>query len=141
MKLSERFYEIWGLTFEGAEERTYALKDEIAQLEATLDRSNKQFGELYGKNLELKEKNMQLREENNRKIGYGVKLEAELRRSQRAYAEIYSTCAQLEEENERLMGALQLTADIVIDKYDACDEPLNKAWDAAVDALKEGDDA
>ena len=34
MKLSERFYEIWGLTHEGGEERTYALRYEVKQLEA-----------------------------------------------------------------------------------------------------------
>ena len=35
-------------------------------------------------------------------------------------------------ENAKLKRAVQLTADIVIDKYDACDEPLNEAWHAAV---------
>jgi hypothetical protein len=35
----------------------YVRADEVAQLEATLDRSNKQFGELYGKNLKLEAEN------------------------------------------------------------------------------------
>lgn len=36
MKLTERFYEMWGLTFEGGEERTYSIMKEVAQLEEAL---------------------------------------------------------------------------------------------------------
>lgn len=32
--LSERFYEMWGLTLEGGEERTYAINEDVAKLEA-----------------------------------------------------------------------------------------------------------
>ena len=33
MALSNKFYEMWGLTFEGGEERTYAIDAEVRQLE------------------------------------------------------------------------------------------------------------
>ena len=45
--------------------------------------------------------------------------------------------AALEQRVERYKDACRLVSEIVIDGYDAGDEPLNKAWDACVEALAE----
>ena len=35
--LSDKFYEMWGLTLEGGEERTYAIDAEVRKLEAVVE--------------------------------------------------------------------------------------------------------
>ena len=45
--------------------------------------------------------------------------------------------AALEATNADLLEALEyFVQNVIIDKYDACDEPLNTAWDKAREAIR-----